>query len=435
MKHQQALFEILNDTWAIHPDAAHPLLLQLKALNEGSFSLLDTEIFNRGEEVAAKSSPLYRIWKKRLPYAVDQAGEVYSEFDDMSGLSGLSLVIPIDGIITRGDLWSLGTQSLQEYLAYAESHAGIDQIVFHINSPGGMASGTHELAQAIKSHPKPSIALVSGMAASAAYWIASACDKIILVNELAQVGSIGVMTTLSNTRKYLEDMGIVIKDVYASQSSDKNADRRQFLETGNTDLIQAELDELCNFFINTVKSNRANAREDVFTGKVYRGADAIKMGLVDAISPIHSSTKPKPNTKTMSLKAIMAAVIGTKEITLSQEQFNEIVAVQEKATSQIDACGALFGEKSKQPGFDLFATIKEVVDENAALKTAAQDHAQIVTDLNAEIQSLKDERAEDPNARSTEGGDGGSSEPALTAWEKEMAAKKEMIKKRKEAAK
>ncbi|HEX4974720.1 MAG TPA: S49 family peptidase, partial [Pseudomonadales bacterium] len=322
-----------------------------------------------------------------------------------------------------------------EYLSYAESHSGIDQLVFHINSPGGMASGTHELAQAIKSHPKPSIALVSGMAASAAYWIASACDKIILVNELAQVGSIGVMTTLTNTRKALEQMGIVITDVYATQSSDKNADMRQFLETGKTELIQAELDELCNFFIDTVKANRIKAREDVFKGKVYRGSEAIKMGLADAFSPILSSTKPKPNTKTMSLKSIMAAVIGTKEITLSQEQFNEIVAVQEKATSQIDACSALFGEKSKQPGFDLFATIKEVVDENAVFKAAAADHAKIVTDLKTEIQSLKDDRAEDPNAISDKGGEGGSATPALTAWEKEMAAKKEMIKKRKEAAK
>lgn len=67
----------------------------------------------------------------------------------------------------------------------------VQGIVLHIDSPGGTVAGVNEFAQMLYNArgQKPIIAYVSGMGASAAYWIASACDAIVL-DATASVGSI-----------------------------------------------------------------------------------------------------------------------------------------------------------------------------------------------------------------------------------------------------
>src|ERR1044072_2358791 len=112
-------------------------------------------------------------------------------------------VIPVSGPIFRyANLFTeiCGATSI-EVLAtdFQQSldDRSVKAIVREINSPGGEVDGTSELAQHIFAARgvKPVTAYVSNLGASAAYWLASACDEVVC-NDTASLGSIGVVGTV-----------------------------------------------------------------------------------------------------------------------------------------------------------------------------------------------------------------------------------------------
>ncbi len=100
---------------------------------------------------------------------------------------GSVAVIDISGVITpySNILSALfgGTdvQSISDQFENAVNDPSVGGIVFRIDSPGGIITGVEELASTIAAArgKKPIIAYAYGNAASAAYWIASAADKIV----------------------------------------------------------------------------------------------------------------------------------------------------------------------------------------------------------------------------------------------------------------
>lgn len=82
----------------------------------------------------------------------------------------------------------------------AVQNPNIKGILLDIDSPGGEVNGCSELSDMIYQArgTKPIIAYASGACCSGAYWIASACDKI-LAADTAILGSIGVVSVFEKT--------------------------------------------------------------------------------------------------------------------------------------------------------------------------------------------------------------------------------------------
>jgi ClpP class serine protease len=160
----------------------------------------------------------------------------------------------------------------------------VRSIVFDIDSPGGEANGTSELSDAIFAArgQKPTAAYIGGTGASAAYWIASACDKVFAADS-AIVGSIGVQLALRNEKNEGE-----IRFV-SSQSPRKNRDPAT--EDGAKD-IQTIIDGLAEVFIGKVARNRGVNRAAVLEkfgqGAVFVASDAQSRGLIDQLSTLES---------------------------------------------------------------------------------------------------------------------------------------------------
>jgi signal peptide peptidase SppA len=156
----------------------------------------------------------------------------------------------------------------------------IQSILFEIDSPGGEAGGCSELSDAIfeARGRKPIFAYISDYGASAAYWIASACDRIY-ASDSAIVGSIGVQI-VAHSETSDNEIRIV-----ASQSPNKNIDPGT--EAGEK-ALQERADALAEIFIQKVARNRGISRETVLEkygqGGVLVGENARKEGLVDEIS-------------------------------------------------------------------------------------------------------------------------------------------------------
>lgn len=158
----------------------------------------------------------------------------------------------------------------------------VQGIVFDIDSPGGQANGCSELADHIHAArgQKPIAAYIGGTGASAAYWLASACDRVF-ASDSAIVGSIGVQTALKS-EKVEGEIRIV-----SSQSPAKNRDPST--EEGQRD-VQTVVDALAEVFLAKVARNRRVDRDHVLErfgqGAVFVGQEAIKRGLVDEISTL-----------------------------------------------------------------------------------------------------------------------------------------------------
>jgi capsid assembly protease len=122
-------------------------------------------------------------------------------------------VVPVIGTITqRGDYvnsaYTRSAAGIASEVRAAVTDPSVDAVVLEVDSPGGSVFGVPEAWAAIKEarKTKPIVASANSQAASAAYYLASAADEII-VTPSGEVGSIGVYMLHVDASKALEQMG------------------------------------------------------------------------------------------------------------------------------------------------------------------------------------------------------------------------------------
>lgn len=195
-------------------------------------------------------------------------------------------IIPVSGpIFPRANLMTeLSGATSIEILAQDFSKAlaspSIDAIVLDVDSPGGNVVGINEFAGMVRAADKPVTAYVGGMAASAAYWIASAADNIV-IDATAQVGNVGVVTR-ARIAKEQDAVQLV-----SSRAPDKRPDLST--DQGKA-IIQAEIDAVEDVFLSTVATNR-NSTVDAMAahrGRVLVGRHAVEAGFADSLGSFES---------------------------------------------------------------------------------------------------------------------------------------------------
>jgi signal peptide peptidase SppA len=167
----------------------------------------------------------------------------------------------------------------------------IQAIMLRVDSPGGEVSACDELAAAIYAarKQKPIAAYISGQGASAAYWLASAADKII-VSDVAAVGSIGIVLGVTDRRKADERNGVSRVEFVSSQSPDKRPD----VETdAGKATIQRLVDDLGSVFVNAVAKYRGVTADHVMkkfgAGGLEIGANAVAIGMADEVGQFETA--------------------------------------------------------------------------------------------------------------------------------------------------
>lgn len=206
---------------------------------------------------------------------------------------GSTAIIPICGTMIKYGTWcSYGAEDIASVIRQASTSKNISSIVLAIDSGGGACDSVAVLVQAIeetKAAGKPVIACCD-MAASAAYWVATACDRIIADNNISSsFGSIGVMCSFADVRPVYEKMGYVFHEIYADQSGDKNESFNLALK-GEYDKIRKEsLNPLAIQFQETVRTNRPGLDTDIpgiLSGRMFYAKEAVEYGLIDEIGTL-----------------------------------------------------------------------------------------------------------------------------------------------------
>ena len=202
-------------------------------------------------------------------------------------------LIHIDDIIITGESQQFVpygvtySDDIINNIDYIIGNPNFKAIIFEINSPGGSAVASSEIADAIKKANAKgitTIAVIKEQGTSGAYWVASACDYII-VHPLSATGSIGVLASYLEFSGLLETYNITYEKLTGGEHKDIMSPYRPLTDKERT-MLQERIDMIHNIFIGEIVKNR-NLSEDhvrkLATGIFYLGKEAKDFGLVDAL--------------------------------------------------------------------------------------------------------------------------------------------------------
>ncbi|MBR4151845.1 MAG: signal peptide peptidase SppA [Selenomonadaceae bacterium] len=158
-------------------------------------------------------------------------------------------------------------------------------ILLKINSPGGRAATSEELAKLVLSlrETVPVVSSIGDSACSGAYMVAAA-SNYIFANTLSWTGSIGVIMMLPNFQELSKKLGVAFKTIKAGKMKDLGNPYREmtpeeelYLET----LVKSAHAE----FINFIKLTRPNSKnlEELADGRVLDAKTALENNLIDRL--------------------------------------------------------------------------------------------------------------------------------------------------------
>lgn len=266
--------------------------------------------------------------KANAAYVVNSDSWTFNQ-DMNAAPSGSTLVIPIKGAIMKESFCGdKGTAEVMDLLRMADGADNISKVILDIDSGGGSVDGTFELADYISNtFKKPITGYVNGMACSAAYAIACACDEVIASHASAMVGSIGVAISFTDWSKRYEQMGVVEHYITADGSEDKNKAYMDAKAGDYAAIKEQNLNPTRDIFIAEVKQNRPNINASVFSGKVYLAQDAVKLGLIDKVMQMDEvinaeseSNQSNQNLFMFNKFSKLAALKGIKTADLTDQQ-------------------------------------------------------------------------------------------------------------------
>ncbi|WP_278035888.1 S49 family peptidase [Flavobacterium nitratireducens] len=201
----------------------------------------------------------------------------------------VAIIDMVGPIMKYGDWCTYGADEIVNALRMADANPNIIGIVLNVDGPGGAVSAIGPFIEFGKTKTKPVVALID-QCCSLHYWsVCAVADYIMADNNVsASIGSVGVMTSFADNRKYLENLGYVFHEIYPKESQHKNEAFAMALK-GEYDLIKEEhLSPIAIKFQGAVKAARPNLQEatGVLTGKTFPADKAVEYGMIDSIGSL-----------------------------------------------------------------------------------------------------------------------------------------------------
>ncbi len=194
-------------------------------------------------------------------------------------------LVSLDGLIAPGQ--DAGAENMIGGLKAAFEHEDTAGVVLEINSQGGLpvqaAYIYDEILRLREAHPEiPLYAVVGDSAFSGGYFVAAAADRIY-ANKSSLIGSIGVRMDSFGFVDLMDKIGVERRLLTAGENK---ALLDPFLPE-NPEInahLQSMLHEVHGHFVDAVKQGRGErlaADEDLFTGLIWSGEQALALGLID----------------------------------------------------------------------------------------------------------------------------------------------------------
>ena len=238
------------------------------------------------------------------------------EEDYISGSGSNKIaVLPVSGTISEDESSNpISTQTsstpgvLLSQLEQASRDNKVKAVILEVDSPGGSVVASDEMHGDILDFKhktgKPVIVSMQDTAASGAYYISTAADKIV-ANRSTFTGSIGVIMELLNFSKAANKYGVTQVDITSGKFKDMGSPWKK-ISPQDRKVFQNLVNNSYDQFVSVVSKGRSMPQSKVrkiADGRVYSGLQAKKLGLVDqlgnldtAVSDARSMAKIKKAT-------------------------------------------------------------------------------------------------------------------------------------------
>jgi protease-4 len=232
-------------------------------------------------DIAPKTSSLMNI--------IDHNGK--KVMPDSNGLlnapkGSIAIIDMVGPVMKYGDMCTYGADEIVYAMKLADNNPNIIGTVFNEDGPGGAVSAIGPFIEFGKNKQKPVLS-IADQCCSLHYWAMCAVSdyKMADNNVSAQFGSVGVVTSFADNRKYLENLGYVFHDIYPPESEHKNLASKLALEGKYDMIIEEMLSPIARKFQAAVREANPNLKEEVgvLTGKTFGADKALEYGMIDAI--------------------------------------------------------------------------------------------------------------------------------------------------------
>jgi signal peptide peptidase SppA len=291
---------VLNRPLLIHPDKV-PLILSVL---QGRLPIGDVDdLRSRAEtNIAALPEAARAVMHGPLPEASRFAGDSADQTDGKwtalpykRTADGVGIVTVTGSLINRGAFVGASSgqtsyEGIKFQLAALAADPKVKSVILDIESPGGEAVGAFEAAAAVSALAgvKPVVAVINGMAASAAYALASGASKIVTTPSGVS-GSIGVVLMHADFSRALDKAGVTPTLIFAGAHKVDGNPYEPLPDAVRADL-QREVEQYYSEFISTVAAGRRMAPDSIRAteARVYIGQEAVDAGLADETGTFES---------------------------------------------------------------------------------------------------------------------------------------------------
>ena len=227
---------------------------------------------------------------------VDYARVLHAAEQVMDGRPRIAVVIAsgeiLDGEHPPG---TIGGESTARLIRKARLDDDVRALVLRIDSPGGSMFASEQIYRellAVRAARKPVIASMGDLAASGGYYIAAPAERIF-ASPATITGSIGVFAVIPTLHRTLDKIGVNVDGVGTTAlSGELRIDRP--LGDDVRALLQSGVERSYEEFLERVAVNRRKTRDQVDAvaqGRVWSGADALRVGLVDQLGTFDAAVE------------------------------------------------------------------------------------------------------------------------------------------------
>jgi len=302
---------------------------------------------------------VYRNWKNGI---VGEIQDVVQQDKLEYETQGNVAIIPIQGILAKKInllqkiSGGTSTQLISRDIQAALDDTEVETIILKIDSPGGSVDGVETLAGQISEAAKTKriIAYVDGLAASAAYWLASSANEIYVSEKTAFVGSIGVYQ-IHVDESESEKMDGVKTTVIRAGKYKAFPDGYEALTNEGKEILQDEVDKIYSIFVNAVAKNRGLDVAAILAqhSKVFISSDAVELGLIDGIINFSELIGKETNTMSEAIKDKLGDFSAKIDEKVNKAEYEKLLQELElmrerQATSDFERKIETFGLKCEK---------------------------------------------------------------------------------------
>ncbi len=214
-------------------------------------------------------------------------------------LAGAVAVMPVYGVLMqRMDMMmemsgGSSVEALAKTFRALLNDPAVGTIVLDIDSPGGGVYGIAEFAEEVYQArgQKRIVAVANSMAASAAYWIASAAGELV-VTPGGEVGSIGVYMLHEDWSGAYEQAGVTPTVLRFGENKAEGIDVEPLSDSAR-EHFQTRIDQYGNMFEAAVAKHRGVSKSTVHSefgqGMVFGARDAVRLKMADRVATLEET--------------------------------------------------------------------------------------------------------------------------------------------------